>query len=320
MKWQNISKIIGTGTFLVVILGLLNLFGMTYSIPPDINCDDCYSEIKVNSTVWEIKVEHAGDKAILFKKRSGSRTLWLNLDKISDFIPTNPEVYVEILVPTVKRYSTINHPEFGYLRPIKNGDKLIARKNKYNPQGDRFIVHGKTDGTRVKWGLDINSFLSEGIEFDPVWNDNKNKFAKTICKNKIRYWNRTEYIYKNKSMEYLCDNTNGTCDGQWLNDSWYELINISVFNGSIITSHNITECIKIPCILNYTGEIMSDVGFCYKIVDKYIVGYSTEGDGLYEFGTGRCPEDNRNVCIEMKISDGKFTYFDSGHYRKFKKK
>ena len=61
---------------------------------------------------------------------------------------------------------------------------------------------------------------------------------------------------------------------------------------------------------------MADEGFCYKIIGNYIVGYSTEGDGLYEFGTERCPKDNRHVCREIKIDTRKVTSYDSGHYKK----
>lgn len=189
MKWQSVLKMLGTGTggILFVLAGILNLTGMSYTIPPDITCTDCYSEVQVNSTFWEIKVEHAKDKPILFKKSTRGRTLWLNLDKVKEFIPTSPEIEVEILVPTTKKYSTFKHPEFGYLRPLKDGDSLIARKNKYNPNGDRFIVHGLTKGKTVKWGLEIDSILAEGIEFDPLWESPSLSVLIMECKNETKY-------------------------------------------------------------------------------------------------------------------------------------
>lgn len=169
VKWQSIAGL-GTVSIFLLLAGLLNLSGMDYTVPPDIVCTDCWSQIPVNSTYWEVKAEHAGpDKDIMFKKMSRSRTLWVNLDRITEFVLTSPQIEVEILVPTVKRYATIKHPEFGYLRPIKDGDSLIARKNKYNPNGDRFVIHGKTGGRTIKWGLTLEDFLMEDIDFDPLW-------------------------------------------------------------------------------------------------------------------------------------------------------
>ena len=117
MKWQDVAKILGgSATLLAVIIGIFNLSGMTYSIPPDIHCaDNCYSQIQVNSTYWEICVEHSGNQSILYKKIANSRRLWINLDKIEEFLPTNPEVTTELMIPTIKAYSTIKHDEFGYL-------------------------------------------------------------------------------------------------------------------------------------------------------------------------------------------------------------
>jgi hypothetical protein len=153
----------------VALALILNLSGMTYSTPPNQVCSDCYDQIQVNSSVWEIKVEHAGDQPILFAKSVTSRTRWLNLDKISGLVPTNPEVFVEILVPTTKQYSTMQHEQFGYLRPLKDGDTLIARQNKNNPRGSRFVVHGITNWQNVKWGFGIDSLTMDGINIDPIW-------------------------------------------------------------------------------------------------------------------------------------------------------
>ncbi len=172
MKWQDLKYGTIPIGILIILAGIMNLSGMEYSTPPDIVCDDCYSEIWVNSTYWEIKVEHAGlDKDIVFKKRSRSRTLWLNLDHVKSFIPTYPQIYVEILVPTTKVYATQKHDSFGYLRPLKEGDTLIARKNKYNPNGDRFIIHGKPNGQVVKWGFEMEFWQAQDILIDPIWYD-----------------------------------------------------------------------------------------------------------------------------------------------------
>ena len=171
MIWQDILKYTGAGTtslFLVITL-ILNLSGMTYTVPGDQYCTDCYDVINVNSTYWEIKVEHSGERDLVYKKMTRSRTLWVNLDKINELIPTNPDIFVEIMKPTISKYSTVKHPEYGYLRPLKDGDVLIYRKNSAHPNGDRIIVHGITNGQTVKWGLELDSWLSEEFSFDPMW-------------------------------------------------------------------------------------------------------------------------------------------------------
>jgi hypothetical protein len=80
-------------------------------------------------------------------------------------------VKVELLIPTTKAYSTIDNEEFGYLRPVKDGDCIIKRQTKTNPSGSRFVIHGSKDITQtVKWGLDLESLLSQDIKIDPWWN------------------------------------------------------------------------------------------------------------------------------------------------------
>lgn len=172
LKWQQLRDIFGaTAGLIVLIVGILNLSGMSYSTPPDIACgEDCYSQIQVNSTYWEICAEHSDREDIIYKKRTRSRRIWVNLNMIDEFIPTNPEVKTELLVPTIKKYSTINHDEFGYLRPIKDGDCFIKRKTKYNPKGSRFVIHGQKDASQdVKWGMNLENVLMKDIELDPLW-------------------------------------------------------------------------------------------------------------------------------------------------------
>lgn len=174
-RWQKIPSYAAGGMIGLVALIILslNLAGMEYNLPPDIICSiDCYSKIEVNSTYWEIKVEHSGNQPVMYKKVSTSRTLWVNLDKINNIIPTDPPVEVEILVPTNRRaWATVDHEEFGLLRPLKDGDALIKRQNqRYNPNGDWFVIHGtKLPYQTVKAGFELASGLSEDIIIDPKW-------------------------------------------------------------------------------------------------------------------------------------------------------
>ena len=175
MKWQEINEFgkrhsTKSLVFLPIVLALiLNLAGMSYSDDGDKICTDCYSLVEVNSTYWEVGVEHAGDKDLAFKKRARSRTLWINLDKVS-LVTTDPPIETELLVPTIKKYATVNHPEYGYLRPIKDGDKIIKRKTKARPYPSRIILHGiKPADLTVKWSFDLDYYLIEDINIDPIW-------------------------------------------------------------------------------------------------------------------------------------------------------
>ena len=187
MRWQDILKYAGTGGSISVILlmGLiLNLTGMSYTYEGDKFCStDCYSEIKINSSYWEIRVEHAGDKDLIFKKSSRGRTLWLNLDKIDEAVITEPNIKTQILVGAIKRTATEKHDDYGYLRRLKDGDTLIHRTTKSNPSPSRIILKGsKPSELDVKWSFILNDPLIEKIDIDPVWMgiNKENVFPKLI--------------------------------------------------------------------------------------------------------------------------------------------
>ncbi len=168
LKWQQVA--VGSFVSLFFILGgILNLAGISYSHDGDKTCTDCFSEIKIFSTFWVIKVGNYGDEPTLFKKVSRSRTLHINLDKIDEFVETNPKVKVELLVPAIKRTATINHPEYGYLRPLKHGDTLIYRNNVNRKAPSRIIIHGIDVVGTVKWGFELEHFLMKDINIDPKW-------------------------------------------------------------------------------------------------------------------------------------------------------
>ena len=181
LKWQEAGKYLTGGTIsvIIVLVAIFNLSGMSYTIPPDITCgEDCYSEVHVNSTYWSIQVEHSDDKPVIYKKQSTSRTLWVNLDKIGEFIPTNPEVFVEVMIRTTSKYAIINHPEYGYLRPLKDGDYLVKRQNKNNPNGWKIYIHGEKEAFQtVKWGLELESLMMQDITFDPEWIGEEDKIV-----------------------------------------------------------------------------------------------------------------------------------------------
>jgi len=174
IKWQDIVKYGGTGLVgLGIFLGLLfSLAGVSHSDDGDKECTDCYSEIKIFSTYWEIRVTfERPDENVVFKKRTRSRTLWINLHKIEELVTTNPEIKVDILVPTNRiAFTEINHLEYGRLRFLKEGDTLIKRNTKSRPSPSRIILHGQKGALQtVKWNFDLEHFLMEDINIDPVW-------------------------------------------------------------------------------------------------------------------------------------------------------
>ena len=114
----------------------------------------------------------------------------------------------------------------------------------------------------------------------------------------------------------LCNNLNISekCDRQWINGSWYKLITGEFFDKTIVTNHIETKCIRIGAV-DYGGKIIAFDEFFCKLSGAYIVCSSQEGDGLNEYGTTRCPIDDRNVCMEIEISTGKETFYNSKYYK-----
>lgn len=162
MKWQTIALwlmgIIAVGgivTYVDLFSGLFELTGITYTHSGDVVCaSHCESYINITTTYWRICFASYNntkyEDEILFKKRSRSRTLHVNLDKVSNIISTNPEVQVDWLVPTYgKKW-----------RPIKDGDcwdRLKTNKIK--------IIGHKEPEQTVKWGFNVNGY----VDIDPKW-------------------------------------------------------------------------------------------------------------------------------------------------------
>ncbi len=163
MKWQTIALwltglilIGGTVTYVDLFSGLFELTGISYTHSGDITCGEmCESYINVTTTYWRICF--AGyestkyENETLFKKRSRSRTLHVNMDNIDSIISTEPRIEVDWLVPTYgKKW-----------RPIKDGDcwdRLKTNKIK-------LVGHKQDRMDTVKWGFDVGEYMS----LDPIW-------------------------------------------------------------------------------------------------------------------------------------------------------
>lgn len=173
LKWQDLAKYAGGGVVSlgIVLMFVLNMSGMSYSDSGDVACTDCYSEIQVNSSIWEICVEHAGEsKDVIFAKSMSSRRRWINLDKITEVVITEPNLKVDIMVPTTKQYAEVDHEEYGYLRNVKDGDCIIKRRTQANDRASRIILHGqKFAFDTIKWSFIAKDPLMENIDIDPLW-------------------------------------------------------------------------------------------------------------------------------------------------------
>ncbi len=127
MKWQQVSILL-TALLISTFAGIANLTGVEYSTSGDsyVNySSNGFAYINFTSTYWAICFEHSGDKDSVYKKRTRSRTLWFNLDKVTF---SNPVVEVSFQTATRGKDNW---------RDVKDGD-CIKRKTKARPQPNRF--------------------------------------------------------------------------------------------------------------------------------------------------------------------------------------
>lgn len=296
IKWQQIltygsSGIVGLAFLLA---GILNLSGMSYSFDGNKTCTDCYSEIRVNSTYWEIKVENAGNNPIVFRKTL-SPVLYINLDKIDELITTNPPIKTEILVPTTSKFATQKNEEYGYLRLLKSGDALIHRYSRSNPSESRFIIHGANVSTIVKWSFDLDSVYSREISIDPIWFGINIELIKG-CYNLSYFVNDYSVIFKNISYIYINNAT-------FVNETRIRTINETIVSGKHEEFNEICRNIGIQ-IDNKKILWERDEWACkrdlFKITcDSQIQG---NGDGICQSGEGCIEADVRNLR-DLKISN-----------------
>ena len=220
INWKDILKFTGGGTasVLVLLTLILNLAGMSYTHDGDKSCGEiCYSEIQVNSTTWNINVEHGGEEQNLIYKKGNwfvrlfSRTLWLNLDKMSNIATTNPSIKIELLIPSDEKHATEYNKQYGYLKQLEDGDTLIKRSSKNSPVPNRIIIKGyKDEREEVKWSFDMNYVLAENINIDPYWYPKEFLNVNLVDKQEYHNWS-------DKQLQWF---VNETCEWIESNSSW----------------------------------------------------------------------------------------------------
>lgn len=204
IKWTDILKYTSGGVLSLALLlaGISNLTGMSFSSDGDKVCTDCFSEITVNSTYWNICTEHAGTKDAVFRK-STSPVLYINLDKIEEIAATEPKLKVDLLVKTTKSNAEFT-TEYGYLRKAKDGDCIIKRySKKSNPNPSKFYLHGRKEATeRVKWSFELRDPTVKDIIIDPVWLPDTN--FSWICDYKTTQIADNKKVFKGVTYEFTC--------------------------------------------------------------------------------------------------------------------
>ena len=277
IRWQTgaISGIAGLAFILSVVL---NLSGMSYSTDGDKVCTDCFSQIEVNSTYWNICVEHAGDKTALFRK-STSPVLYINLDKVNEVITTNPEVKTDLLVPTTKANAQFT-TEYGYLRNAKDGDCIIKRKTKANPNPSRFYIHGtKESNQKIKWNFDVESATIKDINIDPIW------------------------LPSGLNISWLCSNEQITTPSNVFKQVTYEFTCPSGKNVSVDTQNKYASCINRKWIAGNSSWSYG-INFSHSYDKAYISNrtiYWNESEFDYNDFVNETICNHAGITIEDKI-------------------
>ncbi len=165
MKWQDVNKkLVGSSIGIITLFtALFMLTGVSYTHSGDIVCDEeCEAYINVTTSYWRICFDNYNDTKYsdetLFKKRTRSRTLHVNLDHVDNIISTEPRIEVDWLVPARGK---------GNWRPIKGGDCWERKKNNRIK-----LVAKKNASQTVKWSF----ILGDKVDIDPIfygWKDNK---------------------------------------------------------------------------------------------------------------------------------------------------
>lgn len=175
ITWQTATKLLG---IIVIVAGfatvtdlfgvLFQLKGIDYNYTGDITCgSECESYINLTTSYWRICfADYENTKyenETLFKKRSRSRTLHVNLANVKNVITTQKlvddgpnrywapyDIEVDWLVPTYGKN----------WRPVKDGD--CWNRGKVNKI--KLVGHKNLEDT-IKWSF----LLGEHVDIDPLW-------------------------------------------------------------------------------------------------------------------------------------------------------
>lgn len=271
MKWQSIAKYLGYGSVSVLSLftALFLLTGLDYTFTGDDVCEglECSSYINVTTSYWRICFAHYNDtkyqNETLFKKVSRSRTLHVNMDKVSNIISTEPYVEVDWLVPARGK---------GNWRLLKDGDCWDRGKiNKI-----KLDFHPKKAMT-FKWSF----ILEDKVDIDPILISYQILYKQLSRQEPI--YNYTivevkEFTYKNGTLEKAHNYTERTLTGY--NTVYYdgEKIGLKVGNKTYPKDSNVEG-------------------------NKVYVWNVPQGDRNYEeFGKCRIFEIEKGVCHEKTIA------------------
>ena len=259
VKWQQIAGYGSVSVFLLIVL-ITNLSGISdVKYSKDYFCTDCEGYVNFTSSYWEFCFEHS-DKDVVYKKQILSRRLWINMDKINKLVPTQPEIEINLQVPTTGNK----------WRDIKEGD-CLKRTTASNPLPIRLkIVGNKSIDQTVKWGFDLDHWSSEGIYIDPIWMGLNIEILRE-CTNKTDIWEVGVF---------------GTCTTE-KEAIYYN--NIS-FTQSTFTTYFNYSCEKSKRLQYINSTVCINQGFS---IDGRILNFS-------KYSWKKCSRDNFRICCEAE--------------------
>ena len=286
MKWQLIaiilaSILIGTGvlTYTDLFGVLFQLTGVEATHSGDSYCKElCPTYINITTSYWRICFAHYSgtqySEEVLFKKRSRSRTLHVNLNKVTNLISTEPRVEVDWLVPARGK---------GNWREIKDGDCWDRKKiNKIK------LVGHKKEWQDVKWSFEVGDY----VEIDPFWLSGievGDKVVKELCVPLYKTW--TDEIPHNK----ICTNCYNTTIEVNESDGY------DIFNETNGTYYKIGEkCYNYSCL-----DYIEKIEHINEQVDCIKTGKVDVDGKIYEGNKADCILGNTRICCYSDKEGGK---------------
>jgi len=199
VTYSTINKQMLAGGATVGLVGLFAflflLTGVKFISSGDVVCNGltCEAFVTVN-TSSKICFEYSNNSNYLYKKPY-STTVWVNLNKISNIVSTNPNITVDWYVKKAKTGSLSKNWTIIYDGYCWSG------KNNLNK-----LVGHATQPAYYKW-----SFVVSKVSVDPLWASWSYTFTnKTVEREVITYKNVTETsidstpVYKNVTLTNIC--------------------------------------------------------------------------------------------------------------------
>jgi hypothetical protein len=177
---------------------LFLLTGVKFISSGDVVCNGltCEAFVTVNTST-KICFEHSNNTNYLYKKPY-STTIWVNLNKISNIVSTDPNITVDWYVKKAKTGTLSKN-----WTPIYDGYCWSGKNNE-----NKLVGHTTKPGY-YKW-----SFVVGKVNIDPLWTSWDYLYPNKTIMDKEALMNWTtcyKWTYKNVTIEVPCNTKNETC-------------------------------------------------------------------------------------------------------------